>query len=178
MIDYHIHTRLCRHASGEVNEFVERALKLGISEIAFTDHIPLPENFDIEHRMAYKEMEIYQHWIDDAKIKYPDIKIKFGIEADYYEGFEEYLSKFLSAFDFDIVIMAVHFIRHWPRGNWVFDYNFPDKKTEDIYADYINTIQKGVRTGLFDVIGHVDMIKKAGESLLDKIPDDIENLLN
>jgi histidinol-phosphatase (PHP family) len=177
MIDYHLHTPLCKHASGEVHEFIERALQLNISEIAFTDHIPLPENFDIDHRMTYDEMDLYQKWIEKARIKYPELKIKFGIEADYFEGFEEYLYKFLATFDFDLVIMAVHFIRHWPPGNWVFDYNFPDKLIAEVYIDYINAVKMGVRTGLFDIIGHVDMIKKSGDSLVKIIPHEIEDLL-
>ena len=127
MIDNHIHTKLCKHAEGEVFEYVEKAILRGITEIAFTDHIPLPDNFDIAHRMALNEMESYARWIDHAKKKYPEIIIRFGIEADYYEGLEEYTEKFLSQFNFDIVIMSVHFLRHWPEGNWVFDYNFPGK---------------------------------------------------
>ena len=77
MIDYHLHTRLCKHASGEVSEFIEHALNSGISEIAFTDHIPLPDNFDIEHRMTYNQMDIYQNWITHARTRFPDINIKF-----------------------------------------------------------------------------------------------------
>jgi histidinol-phosphatase (PHP family) len=178
MIDYHMHTSLCKHASGEVYEFVERAITLGISKIAFTDHIPLPGNFDIAHRMKLSEMGLYQRWIRDVQCRYPEITIMFGIEADYYEGFEEYLSQFLSVFDLDIVIMSVHFVRHWPKGNWVFDYDFPDKKIEEIYTDYIDIIKKGVNTGLFDVIGHIDIIKRPGESLLKNIPQKITDLLN
>ncbi|MCD4692171.1 MAG: PHP domain-containing protein, partial [Calditrichales bacterium] len=54
--DYHIHTKLCKHARGEMEEYVEQALRIGLKEIAFTDHIPLPDNFDIAHRMAYHEL--------------------------------------------------------------------------------------------------------------------------
>ncbi len=39
--DYHVHTFRCGHAGGSSREFVQRALDLGLSEIAFTDHIPL-----------------------------------------------------------------------------------------------------------------------------------------
>src|SRR5665647_2755571 len=38
--DYHIHTRLCRHAEGEPREYVERAIGLGMSEMGFADHLP------------------------------------------------------------------------------------------------------------------------------------------
>jgi len=177
MIDNHIHTKLCKHAEGEVFEYVEKAITLGIKEIAFTDHIPLPDNFDLAHRMQFSEIDTYTRWVRRAKEKYPEIKIRYGIEADYYEGYERFTEKFLNQYDFDIVIMSVHFIRHWPEGNWVFDYNFPDKTKEEIYKDYLSTLKMGIATGLFDIIGHLDMIKSPGDSLVDLLPDDVNDLL-
>ena len=112
MIDYHNHTKLCKHAEGEVYQYVEKAISLGITEMAFTDHMPLPNNFDIVHRMAEKEMEIYVEWVSQAQSRYPEIKILFGIEADYYEGFEEYTEKYLNKYDFDMVIMSIHFLKN------------------------------------------------------------------
>ena len=177
MIDNHIHTKLCKHAEGEVFDYVEKAIDLGIKEIAFTDHIPLPDNFDLAHRMRIDEIDTYSGWILKAKEKYPEISIRYGIEADYYEGFENFTEKFLKQNDFDIVIMSAHFIRHWPKGNWVFDYYFPDKSNEEIYTDYLSTLKKGIETGLFDVLGHVDMIKSPGDSLLRLIPNEVNKLL-
>jgi histidinol-phosphatase (PHP family) len=177
MIDNHIHTKLCKHAEGEVFEYVEKAIARGIKEISFTDHIPLPDKFDLAHRMQFNEIDTYAHWIMRAKGKYPEIKIRYGIEADFYEGYERFTENFLNQHDFDIVIMSVHFIRHWPEGNWVFDYNFPDKSKEEIYRDYLSTLKKGIDTGLFDIIGHLDMIKSPEDSLLDILPGDVNELL-
>ena len=162
MIDYHNHTKLCKHADGEIDQYVEHAISIGISEIAFTDHMPLPDNFDIEHRMSEKEMDIYIEWINQVKLKYPEIKILFGIEVDYYEGFEKYTEQFLNNYDFDLVIMSVHFLKKWPEGNWVFNYDFPQKTFDDIYKEYLQTIIKGIKTGLFDVVGHLDLVKTPG----------------
>ena len=159
MIDYHNHTRLCKHAEGELNQYVERAILLGITEIAFTDHMPLPNEFDIAHRMSEKEMDIYSEWVIKAKSRYPEIKILFGIEADFYEGFEEYTEKYLNQYDFDLVIMSIHFMKNWPKGNWVFNYDFPNRSFEDIYIEYLQTIIKGLKTGLYDVVGHLDIVK-------------------
>jgi len=39
--DYHMHTPLCRHATGEPTEYAARALQLGLTEIGFTDHSPI-----------------------------------------------------------------------------------------------------------------------------------------
>jgi len=178
MIDYHIHTRLCKHAEGEIRSYVEQAIKLGLKEIAFTDHIPLPNNFDIAHRMSFEELDIYAEWVRQMQSQYQEITIRFGIEADYYKGMEEYVEKILVSYDFDIVIMSIHFLHHWPEGNWVFNYNFPDKTQTEIYSDYINTLIQGVKTGLFDIVGHSDIIKSPGQSFISTIPNEVEKLLN
>jgi len=167
MIDYHIHTKLCKHASGEIYEYIESALLSGIKELAFTDHIPLPERFDIAHRMELYELDTYCHWIEQLRKSYPEICIKLGIEADYYEGFEDHTANLLEQYDFDLVIMSIHFIKHWPPGNWIFNYNFPEKEHREIFDDYLDTVIKGIQTGIFDILGHADIIKTPGSSLLD-----------
>ncbi len=177
-MDYHLHTKLCKHAQGEVFEYVEEAIRQGILEIAFTDHAPLPDNFDIAHRMQDNELDIYADWVYQAKERYPEITIRFGVEADYYEGFEDYTEKIIRSYEFDLVIMSVHFLRHWSHGSWVFDYYFPGKEQEEIYSDYINTVIKGIQTGLFDTLGHVDLVKLPGDSLIKMIPDEVNRLLS
>jgi len=177
MIDYHLHTTLCKHARGAVEEYVQAAIRQGISEIAFTDHIPLPAGFDRAHRMEPGELDTYVKWVEQIRSHYPDITIRLGIEADYYKGFENYTKEILQRYDFDVVIMSVHFLRHWPEGNWVFNYSFPEKPSAEIYTDYINTLIEGLGTGLFDIIGHADLIKHPGDSLVKTIPDDISRLL-
>lgn len=177
MIDYHLHTSLCKHAWGNIHEYVESAISAGIKEIAFTDHIPLPEDFDIAHRMRLNEMDTYCRWVQKIRECYPEINIRLGIEADYYEGLEDFTTKFLNQFDFDLVIMSIHFIKHWPAGNWIFKYNLPEMSTEAIFEDYLTTLIKGIRIGIFDILGHADIIKRHGESLIKSVPDKVEQLL-
>lgn len=177
MIDYHNHTKLCKHAEGEVYQYVEKAISLGITEMAFTDHMPLPNDFDIAHRMSENEMEIYINWLKQVQSRYSEIKILFGIETDYYEGFEEYTEKFLKNHDFDLVIMSIHFLKNWPKGNWVFNYDFPHKTFEEIYTEYLNAIIKGINTGLYDIVGHLDIIKKPEHSMIRLVPDLVSEVL-
>ena len=40
MIDYQVHTSLCGHATGKMEEYVERAIELGLAEIGFSGHFP------------------------------------------------------------------------------------------------------------------------------------------
>lgn len=177
MIDYHNHTKLCKHADGEMNQYVEKAISLGITEIAFTDHMPLPKHFDIAHRMSEKEMDIYAKWVNQVQSRYPEIKILFGIEADFYEGFERYTEIFLNNYDFDLVIMSIHFLKNWPEGSWVFNYNFPDRSFSDIYTEYLQNIVNGIKTGLYDVVGHLDIIKSPGQSMTQLVPNELSKVL-
>lgn len=175
--DYHIHTKLCKHARGEMEEYVEQALHIGLKEIAFTDHIPLPDNFDIAHRMAYHELEGYANKIQQLQKSYPDIIIKTGIEADFYDGFEDYLYQTLNRFQFDLVIMAVHFVKGWGKSNWAFSYYFPDKSLKQIYSEYLQAVKRGINTGLFNIVGHLDLIKSEDHSVLELNEDEVKDIL-
>ena len=178
MLDYHVHTKLCHHAYGEIPQYLDQAVQTGLTEICFTDHIPLPADFDQAHRMTLQQMDQYLTEIERARAAYPELTILTGIEADYYRGFEKYLDKFLHHYDFDLVIMSVHFLKHWTDGNWVFDYHFPEKTIAAVYSEYLAEIIRGIKTGLFDIIGHIDIIKKRGHSLLQIVPGQVAETLH
>ena len=175
--DYHIHTKRCKHAIGEMREYVEKAIQIHIPEIAFTDHIPLPDDFDIAHRMSCDELEDYLNDIEKLRNDFPEIKIHTGIEADYYDGFEEFLYQTFKRFNFDVTIMSVHFIKGWPKNNWVFSYHFPNRPIQEIYFDYLQSLKKGIHTGLFNIVGHLDLIKDEDFTLLDTNKSDLLDVL-
>jgi len=177
MKDYHLHTKLCKHAEGEMEQYVEAAIENGLSEICFTDHIPLPENFDPEHRMQIGELELYMNRIYECRSKYREISILSGIEADYIEGYEDYLEEFLKYFPFDLVIMSVHFIKKWGDKGWVFSYEYTADNIKEKYNDYFEALIKGVQTGLFDVVGHMDLIKRLNHPVLATNADDVNRAL-
>ena len=40
--NYHAHTFRCQHAVGNERDYIEAAIKMGIKEFGFSDHIPCP----------------------------------------------------------------------------------------------------------------------------------------
>jgi histidinol-phosphatase (PHP family) len=40
-IDLHNHTVRCNHATGTVDEYIERAIELGIGVYGFSEHAPI-----------------------------------------------------------------------------------------------------------------------------------------
>ena len=180
MIDYHIHTQLCRHAKGRMRDYTEAAIAGGINEICFTGHIPLPAfpRKGARLRMDERELEAYFRELEEVRKNYRQVRILTGIEADYYEGYEEYTAVLLRRYPFDLVLMSVHFIHSWPPGFWVYRHDFEDKSIQGIYGDYCSELKNGIKTGLYDSVAHLDLIKESGKPLLDTNRDDVEQILD
>ena len=54
MIDYHVHTYLCRHAEGDPQDYVNAAVEKGLKEIGIADHFPL-ETMGITPKMCIRD---------------------------------------------------------------------------------------------------------------------------
>ncbi|GAI15240.1 unnamed protein product, partial [marine sediment metagenome] len=58
--DYHLHTTLCNHAYGEMEDYVEHAINIGLEEIGFAEHMPvMPENIELKFRVNVSKKYIF-----------------------------------------------------------------------------------------------------------------------
>ncbi len=166
--DYHVHTFRCGHAGGATRDFVLRAIERGLLEIGFTDHIPLyflpEERRDPKLAMREEQFDGYLREIEELREEFSGrIAVRLGLEADYAEGREEDLARWLSRADWDVVLGSVH----WVAGDWIDDPSrsparFAREGTEALYDEYYRLLAKAARTGLFDVLTHFDLPKKHG----------------
>lgn len=163
MVDYHTHTKLCKHAKGEIKDYVLKAIERNLTEIGISDHMPLPDDFDPEHRMRMDEFEIYRSWYEAVVEEFGDkIKIRFGIEAEFIEDKIDLIRNFIKDVNFDYVIGSVHFLGEWNIASHKEEWKWFEKDVNEVYESYYQTLKKLVRSGIFDVVGHFDMIKKFG----------------
>ena len=167
LVDYHVHTFRCGHAGGATRDFVERAIARGLSEIAITDHIPLyflPES-ERDPKLAMREDQFdgYVAEVDALKREFAGtIAVRLGLEADYAEGHEEELARWLARADWDLVLGSVH----WVAGGWIdapgCAARFEREGTDFLYDEYYRLLGKAARSGFFDVLTHFDLPKKFG----------------
>ena len=77
---FHVHTYRCKHASEERDwEYIEKAIELGATKIAFTDHAPFPGN-PFGNRMDIEQLPEYLDTLQSLKEKYQDkIIVKIGL---------------------------------------------------------------------------------------------------
>ena len=90
------------------------------------------------------------------------IVVRLGLEADYAEGFEDELRRWLDRAEWDFVLGSVH----WVSGDWIDAlesiHRFEKEGTEALYREYYRLLAGAARTGLFDVLSHFDLPKKHG----------------
>jgi len=55
-IDIHNHTTRCNHAEGTVDEYIQRAIELGIDIYGFSEHAPM--DFDPHYRLSFKHIRM------------------------------------------------------------------------------------------------------------------------
>lgn len=158
-VDLHNHTLLCNHATGTVNEYIERAIELGIDEYGFACHAPM--NYDLKYRMNINQKEIYEKWINEAKEYYKNkIKILLAYEVDYLDGY--ILDEVINS-KVDYLIGSVHFLKNkndmWGFDNPEFIGVYESKDIDSIWIEYFDAIKSMAKTSLFDIVGHFDLIK-------------------
>jgi len=181
MLDYHMHSHFCRHAVGGLADYARSAQQKGVREICFTPHSPLPgfrPGF-LNDRLRMDELEFddYLKELETVRAAFPDLTILSGVEADYIAPMEEYLGAFLSRYEFDFVLMSIHFVSFWNDDEWVFDFG-AHRTLRSAYRDYFQEMLTGIQTGLFDCVAHLDLIKQPGHPVLATNRDDVERALS
>ncbi|MDD3325062.1 MAG: histidinol-phosphatase [Sulfurospirillaceae bacterium] len=155
IIDLHNHTSLCNHAEGTIEEFVEKAIELNIDIFGFADHAPM--NLDQAYRMNFSQMDTYEKDVLKAKKNYKNnIEVLLGYEVDYLEG---YIDESVLKRKVDYFIGSVHFLGKWGFDNPEFIGEYKNKDLDVVWSDYFKAIENMAKTKLFDIVGHIDLIK-------------------
>ncbi len=176
LVDYHLHTAVTVDAHMTEEECCQRAIALGLREIAFTNHVMLryPE-------YAMSENELVDHWahIQACQQLYPELTIRVGMEVDYYEGQDDEIAATIQRYEdvigrrFDFILGAIHHLSgvfFGPSRNAPTLFN--SQEVDAIYRNFFMLMAKAVRSGLFDIMAHPDLIKKYTGSLHPHVPFD------
>lgn len=155
LVDLHNHTTLCNHAEGTIDEYILQAINNGTKIFGFSEHAPM--DFDPEYRCSFSQMQEYENSVLSAKEKYKnEIEILLGYEVDYLQGHMD--ERVLKA-DVDYLIGSVHFIGKWGFDNPEFIGKYEDENIDEIWQKYFDTIEEMAKSKLFDIVGHLDLIK-------------------
>ncbi|HSL86051.1 MAG TPA: PHP domain-containing protein, partial [Bacteroidales bacterium] len=97
--DYHIHTSFSDGKSAP-RDYIEPAIEAGLKEIGFSDHFNLIRQ-EHEPTMGLPEAFKYLDHINRLKSSASDIKVRTGLEVDYFPVKEDEIRTILSEMELD-----------------------------------------------------------------------------
>ena len=155
--DYHMHPqghRVQRYTHDLLQPWADSARRLGLKDIAFTDHDRYHSGIDFDEINRLRELN-------------PDLEIRAGIELDndpvHSPAGRKWIEKNWDKLDF--VLGSVHFL---DRPDQMFDSvpngaeQFEGRNIDEMYADYFRRVRELIETGLVDALAHLDLIKIHG----------------
>jgi histidinol-phosphatase (PHP family) len=156
--DYHIHTSFS-DGKAAPEDYIAAALAAGISEIGFSEHLSIFKE-NQTWCMNPDNVQNYIGYINNLKKNTKTIVIKTGLEIDFIPGREKEIGQFLDNLILDYRIGSVHYL-----GEKTVDLGpefYEGKNIDSLYESYFELVIGAVSSGLYDIIGHCDLIRIYG----------------
>jgi histidinol-phosphatase (PHP family) len=170
LTDYHLHLRTDEVGKAEdaftqenADRYLAAAEEQGIAELGVSEHVyrfsEAPQIWDHPYwrDQAVDDLGAYCEFVRTTPLR-------LGLEADYIRGAEDRIESLLGAHDFDYVVGSVHFLgEKGAVDDQRYDVweSFPD--ADSIWSEYFGWQAELVRSGLFDIVSHPDLIKIWGK---------------
>ena len=110
-IDGHVHTKLCHHASGEMEDYVLAAIKRGLRKLVFLEHLEVGINYFESTWLTGEDFDYYHEEGSRLQDKYQGIlEIGLGVEVGYNPLFLEETQRRLNLHTWDRIGISYHFM--------------------------------------------------------------------
>jgi histidinol-phosphatase (PHP family) len=156
--DYHIHSTYSDGRSSP-DDYIQDAISAGLFEIGFSEHLTLfrdPEDWN----MNPVNISPYINHLQTLREKTKNIKVKIGLEVDFFKGKEKEIGDFINPLPLDYLIGSVHYL-----GEKTVDVGpefYEGKNIDRLFETYFDSVCAAAASGLFDIIGHCDLIRIYG----------------
>lgn len=152
--NYHTHTYRCRHATGDIDDYVREAVQRGLTTLGFSDHMPHPDDFWKSVRMTREELPGYCAAIRQAREKFGGIRLFAGLECEYDGRRRDYFEEVLKQeHGIQYLVSGAHWFLHQGK---LLDVT-TELTTASHLASYAAYICEAMESGLFAFIAHPEM---------------------
>lgn len=165
--DSHIHTSLCGHAYGTMDEFVRAGIDAGLNEMFFLEHLEMGINYFEKTWLTEEEFDVYFREGKLLQKKYgAQIRIGLGVEVGYNPAEKKAILDFLSVRDFDRVAVSYHFME--VNGRHL---NLVSRKKTNVeglgslgvsavLSSYYDTLLEAIEIIPADMVCHLDAVMR------------------
>ena len=156
--DYHMHSSYSDGRSVP-EDYIQPAIEAGLSEIGFSEHLTLFKDPE-DRNLNPVNISPYINHIERLQNTIKSIKVKIGLEVDFFTGKEKEIDAFLHPLPLDYIIGSVHYL-----GEKTVDVGpefYEGKSIDRLFESYFDSVIAAVASGLFDIIAHCDLIRIYG----------------
>ncbi|MDQ0271121.1 histidinol-phosphatase [Cytobacillus purgationiresistens] len=176
LTDYHNHLENGTLAIDYLRKFTDAAAEKGIESFGISEHAyhfyqtaDILQNSWVNDRRYY-DMKDYVALFQEAWKQNMDVKM--SIEMDYTPGKHAEMEKFIQSYAFDYVIGSIHWVGDFGIDLAEYRKEWDRRDINDIYTKYFDQVITLAESGLFDIVGHLDLVK-----IFKYVPKDEEFLL-
>ncbi len=148
MLDYHVHVLShgeYQYTRGWIQKHLDKAKKRNLEEIGLCEHGEFAGSIDWALIKEFRQ--------------HVGIPIKIGLEIDFIPGREEETERLIRSGYYDYIIGSVHFVEGWGFDHPDYKQVYDEWDLDLLYERYFQLLQDAVKTGYFDILGHIDLIK-------------------
>lgn len=165
LTDGHVHTHLCMHARGTMEEYVQSAIKKGLRRLIFHEHMEEGINYFEKTWLTEDDFDYYFDEAERLKRVYGNrIDISIGVEVGYNPECPDTLIKRLSNRQWDRIGLSHHYCKLPGSDRHL---NFLSRKQKNIktfiaygtsllLTRYYETLIEAVQIIPADVLCHLD----------------------
>jgi histidinol-phosphatase (PHP family) len=161
--NYHLHTTIS-DGKFKPEELIRLAIKRKFKTIGITDHYKFPPAFKEEKSDFYSDRD-YRNLIK-LRDKYIDkISVFIGVEFDWFSEHKDWIIKETKKRHYDYKFISMHFVKVNEKNEPIdlfadtFDDSVKKIGIKNLVESYYNELREGIKTGCFDVVAHLDLIK-------------------
>ena len=157
-LDAHLHTDLSPDSDVPIDVYAALAVERGIAELAITDHVdfepgaPAYDFVDFATRERVVR-EAAERWADR-------VAIRFGCELTYERRHEAVIREHLLGHRYDFTIGSVHIGVESSFTKGRAEAHVSSGTFHEVVAPYFAEVEAAARSGLFDTLGHLDVVKR------------------
>jgi len=164
LIDHHVHSTCSVDGASSIADYARRAASLGLAEVGFCEHVDLDPR---DRGYDYLDPARYDQEIAAARAMLLGVQLRQGVEITYQACLEGTLRTWLAAHAWDYVVASVHLVDY--ADGWAYisepdvvEAYFAAHSQRQAYEPYFQELLRAARSGLGDVLGHLDLVKRHG----------------
>ena len=156
--DGHVHTKLCHHARGEMEEYVQAAIRRGLRRLIFLEHLEVGIDYFESTWLTEDDFDYYHAEGRRLQDKYRGhLEIGLGVEVGYNPDARTEIKRRLGLHSWDRIGISYHFLKTVSG-----DLNMVSRKQHNIdnlvrvgVAEVISRYYKGLQEAVEELPGQV-----------------------